>query len=148
VVYDRRALTATEASVREKSIKLIRSYYEAFNAGNMRTFLSYLTEDVIHDINQGAVEVGKDAFARFMDRMRIHYDEQVEDLVVMATDDGRHASAEFKIHGTYLKTDAGLPEARQQKYVLPVGAFFAVRDGLIARVTNYYNLQAWLRLVR
>jgi steroid delta-isomerase-like uncharacterized protein len=134
--------------VREKTIKLIKSYYEAFNAGNMRTFLSLLTEDVIHDINQGSVEVGRDAFARFMDRMRVHYDEQVVDLVVMATDDGRHAGAELKILGTYLKTDAGLPEAGGQRYSLPVGAFFAVRDGQIARVTNYYNLQAWLHQVR
>ena len=33
-------------------------------------------------------------------------------------------------------------------YVLPGGAFFAIRDGLIARVTNYYNLEDWLAQVR
>ena len=32
--------------------------------------------------------------------------------------------------------------------MLPGGAFFALRDGVIARVTNYYNLEDWLAQVR
>ncbi len=28
------------------------------------------------------------------------------------------------------------------------GAFFDIRDGKIARVTNYYNLQDWIAQVR
>ncbi|PJI52590.1 isopropylmalate/homocitrate/citramalate synthase, partial [Methylobacterium radiotolerans] len=28
-----------------------------------------------------------------------------------------------------------------------VGAFFTLRDGQIARVTNYYNLREWCRQV-
>jgi len=133
--------------MREKTVKLIRDYYDAFNAGNMKTFLGLLADEVVHDINQGGVEVGKDAFARFMDKMNTHYDERVADLVVMASDDGRHAAAEFKIHGSYKKTDPGLPEARGQKYNLPVGAFFQIENGKVARVTNYYNLQAWMKMV-
>jgi steroid delta-isomerase-like uncharacterized protein len=49
--------------------------------------------------------------------------------------------------GTYLHTDEGLPAAKGQHYRLPGGAFFHIRDGKIARVTNYYNLQEWLRQV-
>lgn len=128
--------------------KLIESYYAAFNKGDMRSFLGMLDDHVVHEINQGGREVGRDAFARFMDKMNSHYREQVADLVVMASDDGRRAAAEFKIQGVYLKTDAGLPEARSQEYLLPVGAFFEVEGGKIQRVTNYYNLQAWLEMVR
>lgn len=51
------------------------------------------------------------------------------------------------MHGEYLKTDPSLPEAHGQHYVLPAGAFFAIRDGRIARVTTYYNLQDWLKQV-
>ena len=40
----------------------------------------------------------------------------------------------------YKVGDEGLPAAHGQTYVLPGGAFFDVRDGRIARVTNYYNL--------
>ena len=67
--------------------------------------------------------------------------------VIESTPDGTRAAAEFVIHGEYLKTDPGLPEAAGQTYVLPVGAFFEVRGGKIARVTNYYNLAEWTRQV-
>jgi steroid delta-isomerase-like uncharacterized protein len=126
---------------------LIRRYYEAFNRGDMALFLSLLTEDVAHDINQGHRETGRDTFARFMDRMNGSYREQIRDLVIFASADGSRASAEFTVHGEYLKTDEGLPPARGQTYVLPAGAFFDIRDGKVARVTNYYNLQNWLKQV-
>ena len=51
------------------------------------------------------------------------------------------------LHGENLADDAGLPPARGQKYVLPGGAFFEVRDGRIQRVSNYYNLQDWIAQV-
>lgn len=52
------------------------------------------------------------------------------------------------MNGTYLANDEGLPEAHGQTYVLPAGAFFDVRDGKIARVTNYYSLANWIAQVR
>jgi len=41
----------------------------------------------------------------------------------------------------------GLPAASGQTYVLPGGAFYALRDGRICRVSNHYNLQDWLRQI-
>jgi steroid delta-isomerase-like uncharacterized protein len=52
------------------------------------------------------------------------------------------------VHGEYLEADEGLPPAHGQTYVLPGGAFFGIREGRIARVTNYYNLEHWLAQVR
>lgn len=127
--------------------KLLESYYAAFNAGDMSAFLGMLTEDVAHDINQGGRETGRDAFRRFMERMNRSYKEQIVDIVVMASADGSRAAVEFTVLGKYLRTDEGLPEAKGQTYRLPGGAFFEVRGGKIARVTNYYNLQDWLRQV-
>jgi steroid delta-isomerase-like uncharacterized protein len=129
------------------TIQLIESYYDAFNRGDTAAMLALLTEDVVHDINQGNREIGREAFAAFMARMNRSYREQVRDLVAMATADGTRAAAEFVVDGTYLATDAGLPEARGQTYSLPAGAFFACREGRIARVTNWYNLEDWLRQV-
>lgn len=129
------------------SRQLIQDYYSAFNRQDMATFLSLLTDDVIHDINQGTRETGKPAFAAFMARMNHHYREQLADIVVMVNSDGSRAGAEFMVHGTYLNTDEGLPEAAGQTYVLPAGAFFDIRDGKVARVSNYYNLTDWLRQV-
>ena len=106
-----------------------------------------LTDDVAHDINQGGRESGIAAFRAFIDRMNASYREQIVDIVISVSQDGARAAAEYVVLGTYLKTDEGLPEARGQTYRLPGGAFFAVRDGKVARVTNYYNLQDWLRQV-
>jgi steroid delta-isomerase-like uncharacterized protein len=125
---------------------LIRTYYERFNAGDWDGMCALLTDDVAHDLNQGAREVGRAAFRAFLDRMADSYREQLADLVVLSGVDGR-AAAEYVVHGEYLRDDAGLPRAHGQRYVLPGGAFFDVRDGRIARVTNYYNLPAWISQV-
>ena len=128
--------------------ELITRYYAAFNAADMDTFLDLLHEDVAHDINQGHREVGVRAFARFMERMNRCYRERLSDIVVMANAEDTRAAAEFIVHGEYIATDAGLPEAKGQRYVLRAGAFFDIRDGKVARVTNYYNLDHWLKQVR
>lgn len=127
--------------------ELIHAYYEAFNQQDMPRFLSYLSESVVHDINQGHREDGKLAFAAFMERMNHHYREQIVDIEVCVNESGQRASAEFRVLGQYLKTDDDLPPASGQNYELPAGAFFEVQGGLITRVTNYYNLQEWIRQV-
>lgn len=126
---------------------LIKQYYAAFNAGDMDTFLSLLTDDVIHDINQGGRETGKAAFKQFMQRMNTHYKEQLVDMVIMTNQDGTRAAAEFVVLGEYLQTDEGLPEANGQTYRLPAGAFFDIRDNKVARISNYYNLEDWIAQV-
>ena len=127
--------------------ELITTYYATFNAGDMNAFLALLHPEVVHDINQGRREAGKEPFARFMQHMNRCYREQLADIVVMASADGRRAAAEFTVHGEYIATDEGLPEAKSQRYVLPAGAFFEIRDGKVARVTNYYNLNDWIAQV-
>lgn len=131
----------------QASQALIENYYAAFNAGDMDTFLNLLTDDVVHDINQGGREVGKAAFREFMNRMNRNYKEQLVDMVIMTSDDGTRAAAEFVVLGEYLVTDEGLPPANGQKYRLPAGAFFDIRGGKVARITNYYNLQDWIAQV-
>ena len=123
--------------------ELIRRYYAAFNAGNWNGMLDCLSDDVVHDINQGKREAGKPAFRAFLAHMERCYREQLSDIVVMVSEDNTRASAEFVVHGEYLVTDEGLPPAHGQKYILPAGAFFDIRNGKIARVTNYYNLPDW-----
>jgi steroid delta-isomerase-like uncharacterized protein len=126
---------------------LIRAYYAAFNAKDVDGFLVLLAEDVIHDINQGGREHGKKAFAAFLTRMNLCYDEQIVDIAVMTNDDGTRAAAEFIVLGKYLTSDIGLPPARGQSYRLPAGAFFEIGNGKVARVSNYYNLEDWLKQV-
>ncbi|MBK8815043.1 MAG: nuclear transport factor 2 family protein [Methylococcaceae bacterium] len=131
----------------QNTVNLIEQYYAAFNNADMETFLNLLTDDVIHDINQGKRETGKDAFKQFMACMNYNYKEQLVDMVIMSTPDGSRAAAEFVVLGKYLKSDEGLPEAKGQEYKLPAGAFFEIRDNKVARITNYYNLQDWIAQV-
>lgn len=132
----------------DRATTLVLDYYAAFNRGDWNAMLALLTDDVAHDLNQGARETGRDAFAAFLARMDRSYREQLRDIVVMASPDGARAAAEYVVHGEYRVADEGLPPANGQTYVLPGGAFFELRDGRIARVTNYYNLQDWIAQVR
>ncbi|MFN6954182.1 MAG: ketosteroid isomerase-related protein [Acetobacteraceae bacterium] len=126
---------------------LVRAYYDAFNRGDHAAMLALLTDDVVHDPNQGTRRTGKPAFAEFLARMQRAYRERLTDLVVMVDGTGTRAAAEFLVHGEYLEAEEGLPPARGQRYVLPAGAFLTIRDGKIARVATTYNLADWIAQV-
>lgn len=140
-------MSDAESQTRIETAKLIRSYYESFNAGDTDGMLAHLTDDVIHDVNQGERREGKEKFRAFNARMIHHYKETLTEIVVMVSKDGTRAAAEFNVNGTYLNTDSELPPAKGQTYMLPGGTFFAIRDGKIARVTTYYNLTDWIAQV-
>ncbi len=132
---------------RSDTLPLISRYYAAFNAADPQAMLDLVTEDVEHRVNEGGIRRGKAAFAEFCAHMGVSYREQLKDIVVFATDDGARAAAEFVVHGEYLRTDPGLPEARGQRYTLPAGAFFDVTGGRIARITTFYHLGDWVAQV-
>lgn len=125
----------------------LESYYAAFNAGDAAGMLACLTDDIEHRVNEGAIRRGKELFAEFCSHMGVSYRERLADMVIFVNEDATRGAAEFVVHGEYLKTDPGLPEARGQRYVLPAGAFFDLRDGKIARVTTFYNLNDWVAQV-
>ena len=129
---------------KEASEALVRRYYEAFNRGDAEAMLACLADDVAHDVNQGMRRKGKDRFRDFCRHMTRCYKEELSDIVVMVSEDGQRAAAEFNVKGRYLETDEGLPPAKGQTYMLPAGTFFAIENGRIARVTTYYNLTDWL----
>lgn len=138
---------------RMETLELVRAYYDFFNARDIDGTLSLLTEDVIHDVSQGGRELGRADFAQCMERMARCYREQVIDLVIMATDGGENAAAEFTVEGRYMETDRDhpsdieLPEAHGQAYRIAGRALFEIRDEKIARVTDWYDLQEWIRQV-
>lgn len=125
--------------------RLIHDYFDAFNRDDLEGMLATLSEDVVHEINEGDTEVGKEAFRAFKAHMAECYREQISDLVVMAN--GSRGAAEFTCSGTYLKTDGGLPDANGQTYAIRAGVFVDVADGTITRMTSYYNLRDWIKAV-
>jgi len=124
---------------------VIARYFEAFNRGDIEAMLAELSDDVAHHVNEGQVRRGKALFRDFCEHMARCYREELRDMVIFA--EGDRAAAEYVVHGSYLATDEGLPEARGQAYVLPAGSFFTLEAGKIARVTTCYNLADWLRQV-
>lgn len=126
----------------------IELYFKAFNAGDTDGMLEQLSSDVQHHVNEGQIRVGLEQFREFCAHMSHCYEENLTDMVVFINNDGTRAAAEYTVNGRYLNTDAGLPEANGQTYRLPAGSFFTLKDGKIARVTTYYNLQDWLRQVQ
>jgi steroid delta-isomerase-like uncharacterized protein len=125
----------------------VKRYFDAFNAGDTDGMLACLSDDVAHHVNEGVIREGKDLFAQFCAHMSRCYRENLTDMVIFEAADGTRASAEYIVNGTYLETDAGLPDARGQSYRLPAGSFFDLKDGLITRVTTYYNLADWTKQV-
>lgn len=134
-------MSATEARA------AIARYYAAFNAGNAAGMLAELADDIEHRVNEGGIRRGKVLFAEFCSHMGVSYREELRDMVIFVNEDGTRGAAEFTVHGTYLKTDPGLPEAKGQTYILPAGAFFDLKGGKISRVTTFYNLKDWVAQV-
>ena len=126
----------------------IRSYFDAFNAKDTEAMLACLDAEVAHHVNEGQVRSGKIKIAEFCAHMTHCYDENLTDMVIFEAEGGTRAAAEYIVNGTYLATDAGLPEAHGQTYRLPAGSFFTLKNGKITRVVTYYNLADWIRQVR
>ncbi|MEO9904077.1 ketosteroid isomerase-related protein [Nisaea sp.] len=135
------------ANSQSAAAALVQRYYDAFNAGDVPGMLACLSDDVAHDVNQGGRRSGKALFGEFCGHMERSYKEQLTDIVIMVSDDGGRAAAEFTVSGTYLADDEGLPAANGQTYRLPGGTFLDITDGKISRVTTYYNLEDWIAQV-
>ena len=125
----------------------LERYFDAFNRKDIAGMLDCLTDDVAHHVNEGGVRIGREAFEAFCQHMARCYDETLTELVVFVAEDGGRGAAEYMVNGTYLATDAGLPEANGQGYRLPAGSFFSLDDGKISRVVTYYNLSDWIKQV-
>jgi steroid delta-isomerase-like uncharacterized protein len=123
----------------DRTAALILRYVAARNRGDIDGMLDCLSDDIAHDVNNGARQVGKPAFRAYLENLLQHYREEIRDVVVMSVDDGTRAAAEFSVQGVYQSDDAGLPPAHGQRYTLPAGAFFAINQGKIARITHYRN---------
>lgn len=109
--------------------------------------LSLLNEDIRHEPNQGNTRIGKQQFAEFLKRMDECYQEKLTDLVFLSRKNSYLVAIEFVVHGVYKKAETGLPEAKNQPYILPAAAFLEVHDHKITRISTHYNLPLWIKLV-
>ncbi len=109
--------------------------------------LHLLDPNIRHEVNQGDARIGLDKYREFLQEMDEAYEETLTDMVFMTDPSGIRIGCEFTVNGIYKKGDEGFPPAHGQSYILPVGAFLVIQDGKIQRVTTYYNLPLWIKLV-
>jgi steroid delta-isomerase-like uncharacterized protein len=127
--------------------ELVQAYYQAFNEANIEKFVSTLHPEVVHDICQGTTEVGREAFRKFMEFCFEACNETARDIVIITSEEGKYAAAKLIVDGVYLKDVANYPPAHNQKYTLPVHAFFEIKDGLIYKMSCFYNQKDWIKQV-
>jgi len=129
------------------ALDIVKQYYAYFNQKNWEGMLSLLDSQVRHEPNQGNVRIGNEKFTEFMQTMDESYEETLTDLVFFSSSDDTRVAAEFMVNGVYKQAEEGMPPAYGQTYILPAGAFLEVKEGKITRVTTYYNLPLWIKLV-
>ncbi len=129
------------------ALEIVQQYYTYFNQQNWEGMLSLVAEDIRHEANQGDVRIGIEKFTEFLQHMDTSYEETLTDMVFLSEPSNTRVAAEFIVNGIYKQGEEGLPEAHGQAYVLPAGAFLEVKEGKISRVTTYYNLPLWIKLV-
>ena len=136
-------MNAERSRSSDRAVALVLAWYDALNRHDIDAALALLGDEVVHELNQGPREVGKAAFAEFLQRMEACYREQLHDIVFIASPDGARAAGEYTVHGECVENDIGMPPAQGQRYVMPGAAFFSLGGGLIRRVSDHYNLQEW-----
>lgn len=109
--------------------------------------LSLLSGNIRHEVNQGDPRIGLELYREFLQHMDACYEEQLTDMVFFTEPKDKRVACEFTVNGIYKKTDGDLVEAHGQAYILPAGSFLEVAEGKITRVTTYYNLPLWIKLV-
>lgn len=129
------------------ALETVQQYYSYFNTKNWEGMLSLLDPQIRHEPNQGDARIGIDLFTEFLQKMDDSYEENLTDMVFFAEPSNHRVAVEFVVNGIYKKGEEGLPEAKNQTYVLPAGAFLQVTEGKISRVTTFYNLPLWIELV-
>lgn len=129
------------------ALEVVKQYYAYFNEQDWKGMLSLVHPEVRHEPNQGETRIGKDKFTEFLKGMDEAYQEKLTDMVFFTEPNESRVAIEFTVNGIYKKGDEDFPPAHGQKYLLPAAAFLEVKEGKIFRVTTYYNLPLWVKLV-
>ncbi len=130
------------------SLDIAKQYYDSFNRKNWQGMLDLLAPNVRHEPNQAdEPRIGIEKFREFLQSMDDAYEETLTDMVFFSEPNDTRVAVEFVVNGIYKKGEEGFPVAHGQSYMLPAAAFLEIKEGKITRVTTYYNLTLWIKLV-
>ena len=136
-------LSIANSDAASKSEKIIHQYYEYLATRDLDNFIRLLSPEVIHEINQGETERGKQNFRIFMEDQFSQGKYHIKDLIIFTSPDGKYATSRFICSGEYYKTLPGYPKATGQKWEIPVVSFFKIENDKISHVAVYFNDNAW-----
>jgi len=129
------------------ALDVVKQYYSSFNRKDWQGMLDLLHSEIRHEPNQGDVRIGKELFTEFLKMMDDSYEETLTEMVFFTEPGGTRVAAEFTVNGVYNKGEDDMPAAHGQTYVLSAAAFLEIKEDKISRVTTYYNLPLWIKLV-
>ena len=129
------------------ALDIVKKYYSSFNQKDWQGMLALLHAEIRHEPNQGEPRIGIEKFTEFLGMMDDSYEETLTDMVFFSEPGNTRVAVEFTVNGIYKKGEEGFPEAYGQSYVLSAAAFLEVKEDKISRVTTYYNLPLWIKLV-
>ncbi len=132
----------------EGNVAVVRSIYEAFNAGDINALFAALAPDfTLVDIPTGQTYHGADGFMQWVQPFAAAApDSQTEVTHIIA--EGDWVFTEHTGRGTHtgtLSLPTGDLPPTQRPFALQFGEVFHVRDGKIARMRAYWDLQSLIR---
>lgn len=128
-------------------LEIAKKYYECFNHKNWNEMIQLVSEEVVHEPNQGEPRIGIELFKEFMKMMDDSYEESLSEIDFYVNESESKIAAKFTVNGIYKKGEEGFPEAKNQTYVLPAASFLEFADGKISKISTHYNLPLWIKLV-
>ncbi|QLH42612.1 MAG: hypothetical protein HWD59_07765 [Coxiellaceae bacterium] len=87
----------------EKSINLVKAYYDTYNKRDASAYFSLLSNNILYDVNQGKIEKGLKSFEALTKEIFASFNEKLDHIVILVSDDGKYAAASWVNHGTYVK---------------------------------------------
>lgn len=131
----------------QNSQKLIEDFYAAFNAKKIDKMVSFVSDDVVFDMNDEELQKGKEAFLNMIKDSVKNYQENVENVVYMVSKDGKHVATKFTFKGKYITTDKSNIPAKGQPYEATAFNYFDIENDKIISARCWYNQKDWLKQV-
>jgi steroid delta-isomerase-like uncharacterized protein len=123
---------------------LVLGWTDALNRGDADAAAAYVTEDcVFTNIGTGQRLVGRDAAREdFVALIAMYSEMRIEKTTFLSTADGHYAT-EWIMTGVHTGDVPGLP-ATGKPFRISGAGFGEIRDGKLARVTEYWNMAEFL----
>lgn len=116
---------------RTEATALVTRFFDALNAGQADTAAACLGDDVVIDVAVGQRRFGPASLRYFLSSNLIQGALRYGDMAILVSDDGTRAAAEFTLRGRRRQDADEVGEA----FSLSGGAFFAIEDGKIIRIS-------------